>query len=142
MLNTNELPWIPVREGLSFKPVRFFSDDRGWMLLLRVEPGTVIARHRHTGDVHAYHLEGQRMLIDTGGVLGPGSYLYEPSGNVDSWKAVGDQPLIAYITVNGAVEYLDDRDQVTSRATCNGQIERYRRHCEERGIQMFDLMER
>src|SRR5205807_9153529 len=93
-VDSDAIPWIPLRAGLSFKPLRFFPRDDGWVILLRVEPGTVIARHRHTGAVHAYHTQGQRKLLDSGEIVGAGSYVYEPPGNIDSWMAVGDRPLI------------------------------------------------
>jgi len=39
MIDTNTLPWIPLGNGESFKPLRFYPNDRGRALLLRVEPG-------------------------------------------------------------------------------------------------------
>jgi 2,4'-dihydroxyacetophenone dioxygenase len=57
--------------------------------LLRLEPGAEIATHRHTGEVHAFNLEGSRQL-SSGEIIGPGDYVYEPLGNMDSWKVVGD----------------------------------------------------
>lgn len=62
-VNTLSMAWIPLREGVSFRPVRFGLD--GWTLQLRVEPGTTIARHRHTGEVHALNISGSRELIDS-----------------------------------------------------------------------------
>ena len=111
--DTSQIDWIPLREGLSFKPITFFPDDAGLQLLLRVEPGTVIPRHRHTGEIHGFNLSGRRLLIDTAEVIGPGTYVHEPSGNVDTWKAIGDEPCIIHIEVNGRIEHLDDTGAVT-----------------------------
>jgi 2,4'-dihydroxyacetophenone dioxygenase len=141
MIDTNQLPWIPLRTGLSFKPIRFFRENAGWMLLLKVEPGTVIGRHRHTGEVHAYHLEGQRKLLDTGEVLGAGTYLHEPAGNLDDWMAVGDKPLIAHVSVLGVIEYVDDQGKVTKRASAEASQEIYRKYCSEHSLVMADLTE-
>jgi 2,4'-dihydroxyacetophenone dioxygenase len=138
-VDSRSLPWIPIRTGLSFKPLRFFPDHRGYALLLRVEPGTVVPRHRHTGEVHGFHLEGRRKLLDTGEVVEPGGYVYEPAGNVDSWMAVGDQAVVAHFTVTGAVEYLDEHDQVVDRATPKTAYERYRRYCEDNRIDFVEL---
>src|SRR6185436_6257336 len=88
-LDPTSMPWIPLCPGQSFKPLRFFPNDRGRVLLLRVEPGTVVALHRHLGEVHGFHLAGARKL-DSIEIVGPGVYVYEPAGNVDSWEAVGD----------------------------------------------------
>jgi 2,4'-dihydroxyacetophenone dioxygenase len=141
-VSSQSLPWAPIRPGLSFKPVRFFPDLAGYALLLRVEPGTVIARHRHSGEVHAYHLSGQRKLLDTGELVGPGDYVYEPPGNVDSWMAVGDEPLVAFIVLWGAIEYLDEAGQVTQASSAATALDSYRRHCEASGVDVDALFAR
>lgn len=133
-----DLPWIPLGDGLSFKPLRFLPGMRGRVLLLRLEPGTEIPRHRHTGEVHGFNLEGTRQL-HTGELVGPGDYVYEPAGNVDSWKAVGDVPVVVFITVRGAVEFLDDSGDVVQRDTTDSMRETYLDYCKANGLAEVDL---
>lgn len=123
-VDTTTFDWVPLGPGLSFKPLTFFDDDSGYQLLLRVEPGTVIPPHRHTGEIHAFNLSGHRRIITTGDVVGPGTYVFEPVGNEDTWEAIGDEPCIIHLEANGRVEYLDDdgnvarhTDAATARAT-------------------------
>src|SRR5438105_10354381 len=111
------LPWLPVVPGFDMKLVRGGSDDDTRVLLLRLQPGTVVARHRHGGEVHALNLSGTRKLLDTGELIGPGGYVYEPPGNVDSWMAVGDEPVIVFATARGVIEYLDDAGNVRRSVT-------------------------
>jgi 2,4'-dihydroxyacetophenone dioxygenase len=125
--DTDALPWVQIAPGFSIKLIRATSDDDVWVELLRVEPGTVIPRHRHTGEIHAYTLAGQRELLDTGEIVGAGSYVYEPAGNHDSWRAVGTVPLLIFVTVQGAIEYLDERGSVIKRSTATSAAEAYRR---------------
>ena len=134
------VPWIPMGPGKWFKPLRFLREDRGRVLLLRLEPGTGFGRHRHTGEVHGTTLQGKRKLC-TGEIIGPGGYVYEPPGNVDSWGAVGDAETIVHVVAYGAVEYLDREDRVVERYSASTQYEVYRRHCEEHGIAVVDLFE-
>ena len=110
--DSNTIDWIPLATGLSFKPLTFFPGDRGYQLLLRLDPGTTIPRHRHTGDVHAFNIAGSRQIVTTGETVGPGTYVYEPVGNTDTWQAIGDDVCIVHIEANGRVEYLDDYDNV------------------------------
>lgn len=110
--DTSQLDWIPLRQGLSFKPITFFPDDTGCQILLRLEPGSVIPRHRHTGEIHAFNLSGTRLLIDTNEVIGPGTYVYEPPGNVDTWKVIGSEPCVIHIEVNGRIEHFDETGAV------------------------------
>ncbi len=130
---TESLPWVEMAPGFTTKLLHGSVDDDTRVQLLRLEPGTVIGRHRHTGEVHALTLAGQRKLLDTGEVVGPGGYVYEPPGNVDSWMAVGDEPLLIFVTVRGAIEALDEQGNVTVRNTTASVAERYRKAREASG---------
>lgn len=123
------LPWSPISPGFDLKMLYGTRDDDTRALLLRLAPGTAIPRHRHEGETHALNLTGQRQL-DTGEIIGPGGYVYEPSGNVDSWCAVGEETLIVFVTVRGALEYLDEAGEVISRWTTGKMAEIYRAYCE------------
>src|SRR4051812_47301051 len=89
-LPTDDMPWIETGPGESFRPLRF--DEGGFSELIRLEPGNVAPRHRHTGEAHLFNLQGSRELIESSEIAGPGSYVYEPAGTIDSWRAVGDEP--------------------------------------------------
>ena len=132
-IDTKEMEWVPIVPGLSFKPLRYFPDSSGWQLLLRLAPGTVVPPHRHTGEVHAFNVQGSRLLINTKEVVGPGTYVYEPAGNADTWKQVGDEDCIVHVEVNGAIEYLDERGKVTRVSDARESQRLYREHCAKTG---------
>jgi 2,4'-dihydroxyacetophenone dioxygenase len=140
LLAQSDAPWVPLSAGKSFKPLRFFADNRGFVELLRLEPGASIPLHRHTGDVHAFNLEGTREL-DSGERVGPGDYVYEPAGNIDAWKVVGAVPLVVLVVVTGAVEYLDADGAVIGRYTAERLFDLYLAHCEANGIEPLDLID-
>jgi 2,4'-dihydroxyacetophenone dioxygenase len=140
MIAESAAPWIPITEKKSFKPLRFFSGNRGFVELLRLEPGEEVPLHRHTGEVHAFNLEGSRQLC-SGELIGPGDYVYEPAGNIDSWKIVGDTPLIIFVVLIGAVEYLGPDHSVTALVTADTLMERYHRHCAANNISPLDLVD-
>lgn len=137
-LATEAVPWVPLGEGKAFKPLRFLADDRGFVELLRLEPGVAIPLHRHTGEVHAYNLQGARRL-HSGELIGPGDYVYEPAGNVDSWWVESSTPLVVLVTVMGAVEYLDSDGRASRRFTAGTLEALYREHCAMPGIAPLDL---
>lgn len=126
-------PWMPVGPGLSSKPLAFFPDKAGWAVLLKVEPGTRIGRHRHFGEVHGFVLSGRRRLGD-GRILCPGDFDYEPAGQIDQWSVEGDAPLVSFFVVRGPVEYLDEFGRVMSRDTASAKAETYRRFCAGNGL--------
>jgi 2,4'-dihydroxyacetophenone dioxygenase len=131
---TDHLPWAELSPGFSLKLLRGTSDRDTRALLLRLEPGTIIATHRHEGEVHAFNLVGQRKILETGQVIGPGGYVYEPPGNVDSWMAVGDEPVVVFVTVRGAMETLDTRGGVLERSSTATIAEAYARFLASRAV--------
>src|SRR5690348_11460238 len=135
-----DVPWVPLSPGFSIKPLRFFREGRGYTALLRLEPGTVIPPHRHTGDVHAINLEGRRELV-TGEVIGPGGYVYEPPGNVDTWRAVGDEVVIVFVVLTGGVDYLTPEGAVAKSTSAVTLEATYRAHCAALGVAAVDLSE-
>ena len=111
VINSEAMAWIPLGDGEWFKPLGF--GPGGWRrLLLRLSPGTVVARHRHRGEVHAFNVAGHRQIVGRDEIIGPGGYVYEPAGNIDTWSCVGTEDCVVSIIVAGAMEYLDDEDRV------------------------------
>ena len=120
--------WIPEGAGKWSRPLRFLPDESGWVELMRLDPGVRLGLHRHSGLVHAYNVQGRRRLC-SGEDIGPGGYVFEPPGNVDWWEATCDEPLIVFVVVMGAVEYLAEDGRVLKRITARERIADYRRWC-------------
>ena len=125
--------WIPEGAGKWSRPLRFLPDEAGWVELMRLDPGVRLGLHRHSGFVHAYNVQGRRHLC-TGEDFGPGGYVFEPPGNVDWWEATGDEPLIVFVVVMGAVEYLAEDGRVLRRIATADRIADYRRWCAEHRV--------
>ena len=114
-IDTCGLPWMPLGAGIFARFLRLVGDERS--LQLKVMPGTVIGKHAHSGSVNAYGISGARRLED-GSIAGPGSYVFEPAGNVDSWACEGDEPCVVQISMAGALVYLaDDGSQISRTDT-------------------------
>lgn len=139
--DSEALPWIPSPvPGKSSKPLRFLRSNRGFVELLRMEPGVAMPLHRHAGETHAFNLSGSRRLA-SGEVIGPGDYVYEPPGNVDSWEVIGAEPLVVLVVVMGEVESLAPDGHVRGVANAATRFVEYQTFCRERGIAMLDLVE-
>lgn len=126
-------PWVPSdTPGKSARILRFLPDGAGFVELLRMDPGTAMPLHRHTGVIHAYNLVGTRVLC-TGETIGAGDYVYEPPGHVDWWRVVGDEPLLALVVVMGEVEFLDAAGGVRHVASAATQRAELQRHLQRLG---------
>jgi len=66
-------------------------------------------------------------------------HVYEPAGNVDSWMAVGDEPVIVHITSYGAMEYLGPSGDVVKRDSASSLRDAYLRYCADNGVAPLDL---
>jgi len=126
--------WIPEGDGKWSRPLGFLPGESGWVELMRLAPGVRLGLHRHTGPVHAFNVQGRRRLC-TGEDIAPRGYVHEPAGNVDWWEATGDEPLVVFVVVMGAVEYLADDGTVLKRITTADRIADYRRYCSEHGLE-------
>jgi 2,4'-dihydroxyacetophenone dioxygenase len=131
-VDTDGMPWIATGPGKSFRPLRFAAD--GWSELMRLEPGSSVALHRHTGEVHAFNIRGTREILGSGELVGPRSYVYEPAGTVDGWGAVGDEPCVVHIKVAGTIEYLDDNGQVIESVNAETQRAAYLAWCRDHDV--------
>jgi quercetin dioxygenase-like cupin family protein len=130
-IHTTQLPWMPLGPGVSARPLHFRGEER--TLQLRVEPGVQIPLHRHDGHVHALGLSGRRRLGD-GSIAGPGDYVFEPAGNVDSWGCEGDEPCIVQITMTGRLTYLNSDGEECTWTDTPSLRELYLKWCDDRGV--------
>lgn len=82
-----DLPWLAIKDtpgfnGLDIPGVhaKFFGKEgRGpWFYLVRHEPGVVIPKHTHQGDVFHYILEGEWTMGNR--ILEPGFMQFETKG--------------------------------------------------------------
>lgn len=130
--------WIPEGDGKWSLPLQFLPAGAGWVELMRLDPGVRVGLHRHTGEVHALNLAGERRLND-GRVVRAGEYVHEPAGNVDWWEATGTEPLTVLVVVKGSVEYLGPHHSVLRRIDTADRIADYHRHCAAVGSRPQEL---
>jgi quercetin dioxygenase-like cupin family protein len=128
---TDTLPWMPLEEGVWARCLRFAGEQRS--LQLKVDPGVTIPPHRHDGEVHAYTVSGRRRL-DTGEIAGPGDYVYEPGGNVDSWSCKGDEPCVIQISMTGRLAYVDADGREVSATDTESLRQKYLAWCRDNGL--------
>ena len=113
------------------RPLRFHGEER--TLQLKVDPGVTIGCHTHAGEVHAFNVSESRQL-DTGEIAGPGAYVYELAGHVDSSSCAGDESCIVQITMSGRLTYLGANDELLDYIDTPKLRELYLAWCGENGF--------
>lgn len=129
-IKTEDLPWMPLGDGIWARPLRFHGEERA--LQLMVAPGVAIERHKHAGEVHAFNVAGSRRL-NTGEIAGPGAYVYEPPGNEDSWECIGDEPCIVQIVMSGRLTYTGETGEALDYVDTSKLRSLYLDWCRENG---------
>ncbi|KAB2329566.1 cupin domain-containing protein [Cytobacillus depressus] len=139
-LDSTEIPWIPQTERSWFKPLRFDLTNGSWINLLKVKPGGVVDRHRHTGGkVMAYTLQGQWRYLERDWVAKPGTFVFEPPGDIHTLTVDGDEDMITLFMLEGSLQYLDDNDKIIQQVDVFSKLKLYLEYCEKNNIPVVDL---
>ncbi len=131
----DERLWVPVSPIAAFRPM-FLSVSQGyWISLTRVRGHGVISRHRHPGLVHGFTLKGSWRYREHDWVAQPGSYIFEPPGDVHTLIVdEGQAEMLTMFQIHGAMVYLDEADNITSVDDVFTRIEQCRAHFASVGL--------
>lgn len=139
-IDSAEIPWIPQTDRVWFKPVRFDLSTGRWINLLKVKPGGAVNRHRHSGgQVMAFTLQGEWRYLEREWVAKPGTFVYEPPGDIHTLVVDGEEEMITLFILEGVIQYLDENDQVTYQDDVFTKLKLYKEYCEKHDIPMKDL---
>ncbi len=130
-----DLPFVEYPEGVVFQLLQADVAAGLWVIRVRFQPGVTIQRHRHTGEVFAFTLQGSWKYLEYPDVNVAGSYLFEPAGSIhtlhvpDTNKEVTD----VWFAIRGANLNLDEAGNVESVLDAGTVLEIYRAVCEKSG---------
>lgn len=140
-IDLNEIPWVPQGDRVWFKPVRFNLATGAWINLLKVKPGGVVNRHRHTGgQVLAYTIQGEWRYLEREWVAKPGTFVFEPPGDIHTLTVDGEEDMITIFMLEGTIQYLDDQDQVIVQDDVFSKMKRYYDYCDQHNIEKKNLV--
>jgi 2,4'-dihydroxyacetophenone dioxygenase len=140
-IDIDDIPWVPQSERVWFKPVRFDLATGRWINLLKIKPGGKVNRHRHTGgQVMAYTIQGEWRYLERTWVAKPGTFVYEPPGDIHTLTVDGDEEMITLFILEGTVQYLTDDDQIYYQDDVFTKLKLYREHCQANNIPEKNLM--
>jgi len=139
-IDSEALPWVPQGERVWFKPLRFDLANGRWVNLLKVTGGGRVNRHRHSGgQVLGYCIQGSWRYLEREWVARPGTFVYEPPGDIHTLVVDPAQDMITLFLLEGVIQYLDDADNVISQDDVFSKLERYLAYCRREGVTPLDL---
>jgi 2,4'-dihydroxyacetophenone dioxygenase len=139
-VQSDEIPWVPQGERVWFKPLRFDLANGRWVNLLKITGGGKVNRHRHSGgQVLGYCLQGSWHYLEREWVARPGTFVYEPPGDIHTLVVDEAEEMITLFLLEGVVQYLDDDDNVIYQDDVFTKMERYRSFCRQQGLEPLNL---
>ena len=139
-IQSDALPWVPQGDRVWFKPLRFDLTNGRWVNLLKVTGGGRVNRHRHSGgQVLGYVIQGNWRYLERDWVARPGTFVYEPPGDIHTLVVDGAEEMITLFLLEGVIQYLDDDDNLIYQDDVFTKLERYLNFCRQQGIEPLDL---
>lgn len=106
----SKFDWIPMFEGISFKPLRVSDESGTWTVIFRCQKGSSFAPHYHLSPGEYYMVSGK--MDYRAGVAEAGDYGYEPTGAFhEHTNFVEDTDI--YFTNFGPIGFVDENKNIT-----------------------------
>lgn len=77
----DELPFVTIDEGIELQLLQVDIPNGLWVIRNRFQPGAMVQKHKHTGQVFAFTQAGSWKYAEYPEVNRAGSYLFEPAGS-------------------------------------------------------------
>tara|TARA_B100001142_G_scaffold297741_1_gene320324 strand:- start:117 stop:629 length:513 start_codon:yes stop_codon:yes gene_type:complete len=131
----DERLWVPMVEGVSFRPLMFNTVQGGWCHLIRVRKAGVVSRHRHPSPVHGLVLKGKWRYLEHEWVANEGTYIFEPPSETHTLVVDDDTiEMITFFHVSGSLHYIDEQGNPTGFDDVFTRIDLASAHYEKVGL--------
>lgn len=135
----DESVWVPIRPGVSLRPMMFDISNGGWSNLLRIGPGEMLACHYHTQPVHGFTLRGSWRYLEHDWVASEGTYIYEPPGEMHTLLADAETGMTTFFVTRGALIYTDGEGRQIGYEDVFTRLAQCREHYERTGRDQAEL---
>lgn len=121
--------WVPLGEHVAARPLQFNVTLGQYTHVLRVTKAGVIARHRHSGTVHAWVFKGRWHYLEHDWMAEAGSYVFEPAGETHTLVVPeGCTEMLTLFQVTGSLIYVDPDGRATGYDDVFTRLDKARAH--------------
>jgi anti-sigma factor ChrR (cupin superfamily) len=138
--NAGKLDWIPYAPGSSWKPLRFDVRNGRWVALVKVDGPGRINRHQHTGQVLGYCLEGDWRYLEHPWVARPGSFVYEPPGEVHTLVSDNPRGMLTLFMLEGTMKFFDDDEKLVDEQDVFWYLDAYAQYCRDHDTEVDESL--
>lgn len=113
LCHTDDLPWAELAPGIEMKVLRVGAGEDRYTLMNRFAPGTVLPKHLHHGEVHAWTIAGHWGYVEYDWTAVPGDYIHEAAGSVHTLAVPesSPEPAVVQFVIERGMDFLDEDDQ-------------------------------
>lgn len=132
----SDAPFVDVGGGTLIQLLMVDLAQNLWITRNRMQPGTKVITHYHTGPVYAFTLQGSWFYEEYPETVNrAGSFLFEPAGSVHTLVIPADQEgeTIVWFMIHGTNINIDGDGQVVSIADAHNVLAGYRLLCGQAG---------
>ena len=127
--HTDARLWVPLAEHVAVRPLQFNVTSGQYTHVMRVTKAGMIARHRHSGGVHAWVFKGRWLYLEHDWVAEEGSYIFEPPGETHTLVVPeGCTEMVTLSQVNGSLMYVDPQGVSTGYDDVFTRLDKARAH--------------
>lgn len=133
-VSEDEREWVPAAmAGVWMRPLMFDTVRGAWTNVVRMRTEGFVSRHAHPAPVHGYVIKGQWHYAERDWLATPGSYVFEPPGDVHTLMADPGESLTLFWITAAMIE-LDEHGRAIGHADVFTRIEQASRHYAEVGL--------
>jgi 2,4'-dihydroxyacetophenone dioxygenase len=114
IVRTSEIPWAELAPGIEMKVLRQGEGSGRYTVMNRFAPGTVLPKHYHHGEVHAFTVSGTWGYREYDWTATAGDYVFEEVGTVHTLEVPEDATEVAVIqfVIEKGMDFYDENDEV------------------------------
>lgn len=122
-----DLPWAELAPGIEMKVLRTGAGSDRYTLMNRFAAGTVLPKHYHHGEVHAFTVAGSWGYQEYDWIATAGDYIFEPAGSIHTLMVPDDasEPAVVQFVIQQGLDFLDDDGNVFHVETAESITEMY-----------------
>lgn len=140
VVRAEDVPWVPLSEGVHYRPLRFDFATGMWVNVLRIDPGAQLGKHRHSGGpVLAYTIEGRWWYLERSWVAEPGTFVWEPPGDIHTLQT-GPEGMTTVFVTDGVLQFFGADGELDHEDTVFTRYQGYVEHCARNGLEVVDLV--
>ena len=142
--SSRQLPWMPFTPYSAAVKVKLLKVDRVTgqaVTMLHVPAGEGLGVHNHYGTVIVYTVQGAWRYLEHDWIAKAGDLVYETAGSQHTFLAEPGEDVVAFIVLEGALEFIDPQGKSIGLENWKTFLERYYTFCDENGLRPVDVSE-